>query len=83
MWTDLICFIFINKKMTKSKIKKISKHAFHILPIVGLGICGILYPGWIKNGYLYEWYPTIAAGVAVYGGFIANLVWYIKQRKHL
>jgi hypothetical protein len=70
-------------KLTKSKVTKLLKHAFHLTPVVGLGICMFLYPTWIIDGYLYEWYPTIAAGVAVYGGFVANLVWYIKQRKHL
>ena len=69
--------------MSKFSIKKILKHAFHLLSVVSLGICMFIYPKWIADGYLYEWYPTIAAGIAVYGGFIANLVWYIKQRKHL
>ena len=69
--------------MSKFKINKLLKHAFHLLPVVGLGICMFLYPTWISEGYLYEWYPTIGAGVAVYGGFVASLVWYIQNRKGL
>lgn len=69
--------------MSKYKINKTLKHAFHLLPIIGLGICTFLYPFWIADGYLYELYPTIGAGIAVYGGFVGNLVWYIQNRKGL
>ena len=71
------------KNLTKSKVSKILKHAFHLSSVVGLGVCMFLYPTWIRDGYLYEWYPIIGAGIAVYGGFIANLVWYIQNRKGL
>ena len=69
--------------MSKFKINKLLKHAFHLLPVVGLGICMFLYPLWISEGYLYEWYPIIGAGIAVYGGFVGSLVWYIQNRKGL
>jgi hypothetical protein len=62
---------------------KILKHAFHLFPVVGLGITAFLYPGWIKEGYLDEWYPRIGSFVAIYGGFIASLIWYIQNRKNL
>lgn len=62
---------------------KILKHAFHLFPVVGTGIAAFLYPGWIKNGYLYEWYPIIGVFIAVYGGFIGSLLWYIQNRKNL
>jgi hypothetical protein len=62
---------------------KIIKHAFHLFPVILCGICSVLYPFWIRDGYLYEWYPLIGAGISSYGGFIASLVWYIKNKKNL
>jgi hypothetical protein len=61
---------------------RIVKHIFHILPIIFLGVCCFLYPSWIKNGYLYEWYPKIGSFIAIYGGFIASVIWYLKNRKN-
>jgi hypothetical protein len=61
---------------------KIFKHIFHLLPVVGLGIAGCLYPGWIKDGYLEDWYPRIGAFVAIYGGFVGSLVWYLQNKKY-
>jgi hypothetical protein len=69
--------------MKKNTFLKISKHIFHLLPVVFLGIAGFLYPGWITDGYLYDWYPRIGAFVAIYGGFIASLIWYIQNKKNL
>jgi len=51
--------------------------------IIFLGTSAILYPFWVKNGYLDEWYPRIGAFIAIYGGFIASLIWYIQNRKNL
>jgi hypothetical protein len=48
-----------------------------------LGIAGFLYPGWITDGYLEDWYPRIGAFVAIYGGFVASLLWYIQNKKNL
>lgn len=62
---------------------KLFKHIFHLFPVIFLGICGFLYPGWVINGYLDEWYPMIGAFISVYGGFIASLIWYIKNMKNL
>ena len=39
----------------------------------------VLYPGWVKDGYLDTWYLKIAVGVAAYGGLIANVVWLYKD----
>lgn len=61
----------------------ILRHILHLLPVIGLGYVAIfLYPGWIQDGYLDEWYPRIGAGVATYGGFIASLIWYITNSKY-
>ena len=62
---------------------KILKHIFHLLPCILTGAGCILYPGWIRDGYLYEWYPLIGAAIACYGGFIASTIWYIQNRKNL
>jgi hypothetical protein len=61
---------------------KIVKHIFHLLPVVFLGVCAILYPFWIKDGYLDELYPLIGSFIAIYGGFVASLVWYLKYIKN-
>ena len=62
---------------------KILKHIFHLIPVVGLGFVGIfLYPKWIQEGYLTDWYPKIGAAVAIYGGFIGSLVWYLTNKKY-
>lgn len=53
------------------------------LSITFLGTCSVLYPFWIKNGYLSldELYPLIGSGIAIYGGLIANIIWHIKNNK--
>ena len=61
---------------------KILKHAFHLFPVVFTGIAGFLYPTWIKEGYLEDWYPKIGAFIAIYGGFVGSLVWYIQNKKN-
>lgn len=64
-------------------MKNLAKHAFHLLPVIGLGICMFLYPNWWIEGYLDTLYVKIGAGISVYGGFIASLIWYIQNRKGL
>lgn len=69
----------INKFLKFIKKHKILIHIFHLIPVFGLGVCMFLYPIWWKQGLLDGWYPKIGAGIAVYGGFIGHLVWYIKN----
>tara|TARA_B100000674_G_C37667908_1_gene835616 strand:+ start:405 stop:620 length:216 start_codon:yes stop_codon:yes gene_type:complete len=45
-----------------------------------LAFC-ILYPGWVKDGYLDTLYLKIAVAIAAYGGLIANVVWIYKDVK--
>ena len=55
-----------------------------ILDVVGLAVAFnfcIAYPKWLTEGYLDSWYLKIAVGIAVYGGFVAALVWVIKDVK--
>jgi hypothetical protein len=52
-----------------------------ILVIGFLGVMGILWPFWLVDGYLDSWYLKIATFIAVYGGFTANLVWYLQYKK--
>ncbi len=49
--------------------------------ILFLGTAAVLWPFWLKNGYLEDWYPLIGSFVAIYGGLIANIVWLIKNKK--
>jgi hypothetical protein len=60
----------------------ISKHVLNLIPVVLLGIAGFLYPSWIANGYLEDVYSKIGAFIAIYGGFIGALLWYIKNKKN-
>ena len=51
------------------------------LSIALLGTGAVLYPGWIRDGYLDDWYPRIGAFVAIYGGLIANIIYLYVTRK--
>jgi hypothetical protein len=53
-------------------------HVTSIAVILFLGAMGVLWPTWLRDGYLDTWYLKIATFVAVYGGFVGNLVWYIQ-----
>ena len=48
--------------------------------LLNLMFC-ILYPGWVKEGYLNTWYLKIAVGIAAYGGFIGTLIWLYRDIK--
>lgn len=69
--------------MKNLSLLKILKHLFHLLPVIFLGIMGVLFPFWVKNGYLNEWYPIIGSFIAIYGGFVASSLWYLQNRKNL
>lgn len=59
------------------------KHIFHLIPVIALGFAGVfLYPMWVSEGYLQDLYPMIGSAIAIYGGFIASLVWYLKNKKY-
>ena len=51
------------------------------LSIILLGTAAVLWPTWLRDGYLDEWYPLIGSFVAIYGGLVANIIWLIKNRK--
>lgn len=63
-------------------MKDLFKHITSILAMLLLGVGCILYPFWLSNGLLDSWYLIITLAIAVYGGFIANLIWYIKFIKN-
>jgi hypothetical protein len=71
------------------KSRKVLNFMIHVLPIIALGVCCILYPFWYTRGYfdsnnIYdELYGKIATAVACYGGFGAFLGWYLRNRKNL
>lgn len=62
---------------------EILKHIFHLLIIAFLGVAAFLYPTWIRDGYLEDWYPKFGAFIAIYGGLVGSVVWYIQNRKNL
>ena len=45
-----------------------------------LAFC-ILYPSWVRDGYLDTWYLKIAVAIAAYGGLIGNVVWVYQDVK--
>jgi hypothetical protein len=49
--------------------------------IIFLGTAAVIWPFWLVNGYLEDWYPLIGSFVAIYGGLIANIVYLIKTKK--
>lgn len=69
-------------------IKFLSKNKWilNLAPILLLGAGAILYPKWWIEGSLDgdtsfdEFYLKIGAGIAVYGGLIANIIWVIKNK---
>lgn len=54
----------------------------NILSIIFFVIMGVLWPFWLIEGYLENLYLKISTFIVVYGGFIANLVWYLQHRKN-
>lgn len=57
----------------------------HITSIFGLLLLGtgcVMYPFWLMNSTLDNWYLIITVFIVSYGGFIANLIWYIKFLKN-
>ena len=58
------------------------KNVTNWLSIVFLGTAAVLWPFWLVNGYLEDWYPKIGAFIAIYGGFVGSLVWYIQNKKN-
>jgi len=57
------------------------KNLTTILAILFLGVMCVLWPFWLMNGYLDGWYLKLATFIAAYGGFTANLIYYIQNRK--
>ena len=56
-----------------------------ITTIFGLLLSGtgcVMYPFWLINGTLDNWYLIIAVFMASYGGFIVNLILFIKFLKN-
>ena len=61
---------------------KFSSILFHVFSMALTGVAGILWPVWFMNGtFDGELYPAIGSFIAIYGGFIANVVYINKQRK--
>jgi len=52
-----------------------------LISICILGIGAVLWPFWLANGYLNEWYPLVGSFIAVYGGLTANIIYLYKSKK--
>lgn len=59
--------------------RKCMNHVTSIVALLFLGAMCVLWPGWLRDGYIDTWYLKIATFIAVYGGFTANLVWWIQH----
>lgn len=57
-------------------MKNFGTHISSWFAIILLGTCSMLYPSWIIDGYLDDWYLKISVFIASYGGFITSIVWY-------
>jgi len=53
-------------------------HVTSIAALLFLGAMCVFWPTWLRDGYLDTWYLKIATFIAVYGGFVGNLMWYIQ-----
>jgi hypothetical protein len=52
-----------------------------ILAIVFFSAMCILWPFWLADGYLDNWYLIITTFITAYGGLVGNLIWYIRSKK--
>ena len=74
-----------NKIIDFLKKHKILQYTLLLIPVIGLGICMFIYPYWWINGNLdgdtlaEEIYIKSATAIAVYGGFVGHLVWFIQK----
>ena len=57
------------------------KNLTNWLAIVFLGTAEVLWPFWLVNGYLEDWYPLVGSFIAIYGGLTANIIFLIKSKK--
>ena len=67
--------------MSLNNRKFVFRRVMDVASIVLLLVFCILYPSWVKDGYLDTWYLKIAVAIAAYGGLIANVVWIYKDVK--
>ena len=63
-------------------MKNLFTHITSILALILLGAGSVMYPFWLMNGTLDNWYLIIAVFIASYGGLIGNLIWYINFIKN-
>ena len=74
-----------NKIIKFLKKHQMLKNILLLIPVIGLGICMFLYPIWWINGNLdgdtlaEDIYIKSATAIAIYGGFVGHLVWFIQK----
>jgi hypothetical protein len=57
------------------------KNVTNWLSIAFLGTAAVLWPFWLVNGYLEDWYPLVGSFIAIYGGLTASIIFLIKSKK--
>jgi hypothetical protein len=63
-------------------MKNLGTHITSWFSILLCLVGSILYPFWLKDGYLDSWYLIISVFIASYGGLIASIIWYCKFLKN-
>jgi hypothetical protein len=63
-------------------MKNLGTHITSWFSILLCLVGSILYPFWLKDGYLDSWYLIISVFIASYGGLIASIIWYYKFLKN-
>lgn len=58
-------------------------HFVHILQILFSLTACILFPIWINDGFLVDWYPKVGAFIASYGGLVGGIIWYYQNIKYI
>jgi hypothetical protein len=65
-------------------MKNLGTHITSWLSILLCLTSSILYPFWLIDGYLDNWYLKISVFIASYGGLTASVIWYknfVKKNK--
>jgi hypothetical protein len=57
-------------------MKNLFQHITSWFAMLLLSIGAVLYPYWLYKGILDNWYLILALPVVIYGGLIANIIWY-------
>ena len=57
-------------------MKNIFQHITSWFAMLLLLIGAVLYPYWLYQGILDNWYLIFTLPIVIYGGLIGNIIWY-------